>query len=115
MSTAWPAPSAIDREVDREAEGIAEHERGLAGELLALAQSGELLVQIDAAVVERGGEALLLGVDDNLDQGGVFEERRVRLAHDVVDGIDELAQEGALDTEEATMANTARRSSRRRT
>ena len=93
----------LDGEVDRETEGVVQHEGGLAGELLALAQGAELLVEVDATVVERGGEALLLGVHDALDQTGVLDEVGIGIAHDVVHRIDEAAEERVLDAEQAAV------------
>ena len=93
----------LDGEVNRETEGVVQHEGCLAGELLALAQGAELLVEVDATVVERGGEALLLGVHDALDQTGVLDEVGIGIAHDVVHRIDEAAEERVLDAKQAAV------------
>ena len=57
------------------------------------------LIQVDATVVERRGEALLLGGDDTLNERDVLEQLGVGLAHLSVDLVDELGQEGALDAQ----------------
>ncbi len=93
----------LDGEIDRETEGVVQHEGGLAGELLALAQGAELLVEVDATIVERGGEALLLGVHVALVQDCVLDEVGIGLAHDVVHRIDEAAEERVLDDEQAAV------------
>ena len=69
----------------------------------ALGKRCQSLVQVNAAVVERRGEALLLGGDDTLDERNVFEQLGVGLAHLSVDLVDELGQEGALDAQQATV------------
>ena len=69
----------------------------------ALGERGQGLVQVDAAVVERRGEALLLGGDDTLNERDVLEQLGIGLAHLSVDLVDELGQEGALDAQQATV------------
>ena len=69
----------------------------------ALGKRCQCLIQVDAAVVERRGEALLLGGNDTLDERDVLEQLGIGLAHLSVDLVDELGQEGTLDTQQATV------------
>ena len=73
----------------------------------ALGKRCQGLVQIDAAVVERRGEALLLGGDDTLDERDILEQLGISLAHLSVNLVDELGQEGALDAQQATVEHGA--------
>ena len=73
----------------------------------AVGERGQGLVQVNAAVVERRGETLLLGCDDTLDERDVLEQLGIGLAHLSVDLVDELGQEGALDAQQATMEHGA--------
>ena len=68
-----------------------------------LGKRGQGLVQVDATVVERRGETLLLGSDDTLDERDVLEQLGIGLAHLGVDLVNELGQEGALDAQQATV------------
>ena len=97
----------LDGEVDREPERIVQHECGGARKLLASSECRELLIEISATVVEGGGETLLLGLDDALDQADVLEQARVGVAHDVVHRVDEAAQERVLDAEQAAVEHGA--------
>ena len=69
----------------------------------ALGKRCQGLIQVDATVVERRGETLLLGGDDTLDERDVLEQLGIGLAHLSVDLVDKLGQEGALDTQQATV------------
>ena len=69
----------------------------------ALGKRCQGLVQVDAAVVERRGEALLLRGDDTLDECDVLEQLGIGLAHLSVDLVDELGQEGTLDAQQAAV------------
>ncbi len=91
----------------REPEGIVQHECGGTRELLASGECRELLIQVSATVVEGGGETLLPGLDDALDQADVLEQARVGVAHDVVHRVDETAQERVLDTQQTPMEHGA--------
>ena len=97
----------LDGEVDGETERVMEHERGLAGKHVSLTQGSKLLVKVNATVVERGGETLLLRVHNTLDQVGVLDKVGICLSHNIVDGIDETTQERVLDTQQATMEDGA--------
>ena len=69
----------------------------------ALGKRCQCLIQVDATVVERHGEALLLGGNDTLDERDVLEQLGIGLAHLSVNLVDELGQESALDAQQATV------------
>ena len=69
----------------------------------ALGKRCQCLIQVDATVVERRGEALLLGGNDTLDERDVLEQLGIGLAHLSVNLVDELGQESALDAQQATV------------
>ena len=89
----------LDGKIDGETKRIVQFEGDLAGERLILVERIDGLIEIRAAVIERRGEALLLGGNDALDKGNVLEQLRIRVAHDAVDFVDECVEEGPLDTE----------------
>ena len=93
----------LDSQVDGETKGVVQLKGDIARKHGALGKSCQGLVQVDAAVVERRGEALLLRGDDTLDERDVLEQLGVGLAHLSVDLVDELGQEGALDAQQATV------------
>ena len=97
----------LDGQVDGETKGVVQLKGNIARKDSALGKRCQGLVQIDAAVVERRREALLLGGDDALDERDVLEQLRIGLAHLSVDLVDELGQEGALDTQQATVEHGA--------
>ena len=85
----------LDGQVDGETKGVVQLKGDIARKHSALGKRCQSLVQIDAAVVERRGEALLLGGDDTLDERDVLEQLGIGLAHLSIDLVDELGQEGA--------------------
>ena len=97
----------LDGQVDGEAKGVVQLKGNIARKNSALGKRCQGLVQVDAAVVERRGEALLLGGDDALDERDVLEQLGIGLAHLSVDLIDELGQEGALDAQQAAVEHGA--------
>ncbi len=104
MSTSWPAaPAILDSQVNGETKGVVQLKGNVARKHSALGKRCQGLVQVNTAVVERRGEALLLGGDDTLDEGDVLEQLGISLAHLSVDFVDELGQEGALDAQQATV------------
>ena len=97
----------LDGQVDGETEGIVQLKGNIARKNGALSERGQGLVQVNAAVVERRGEALLLGGDDTLDERDILEQLGIGLAHLSVDLVDELGQEGALDAQQAAVEHGA--------
>ena len=102
-----PLPRDVGGEVDRKAEGIVEREHGFAVDHVALAPEGD--IEDFHPVLERFGEALLLGQQGLLDPPGVGREfgigrahRRHQVRHDAVEKRLALAQlvavaQGAAD------------------
>ena len=70
----------LNGQVDGETKGIVQLKGDLARKHGALGKSSQGLVQVDAAVVERRGEALLLRGDDTLDECDVLEQLGIGLA-----------------------------------
>ena len=97
----------LDGQVDGETKGVVQLKGNVARKHSALGKRCQGLVQVNTAVVERRGEALLLGGDDTLDEGDVLEQLGISLAHLSVDFVDELGQEGALDAQQATVEHGA--------
>ena len=93
----------LDGQVDGETKGVVQLKGNVARKDSTLGKRGQGLVQVDATVVERRGETLLLGSDDTLDERDVLEQLGIGLAHLGVDLINELGQEGALDAQQATV------------
>ena len=93
----------LDGQIDGETKGVVQLKGDIARKHGALGKRCQSLVQIDAAVVERRGEALLLGGDDTLDEGDVLEQLGISLSHLSIDLVDELGQEGTLDAQQATV------------
>ena len=93
----------LDSQVNGETKGVVQLKGNVARKHSALGKRCQGLVQVNTAVVERRGEALLLGGDDTLDEGDVLEQLGISLAHLSVDFVDELGQEGALDAQQATV------------
>ena len=93
----------LDGQVDGETKGVVQLKGNIARKHSALGKRCQGLIQVDATVVERRGEALLLGGDDTLDERDVLEQLGIGLAHLSVDLVDKLGQEGALDTQQATV------------
>ena len=93
----------LDGQVDGETKGVVQLKGNVARKHSALGKRCQGLVQVNTAVVERRGEALLLGGNDTLDEGDVLEQLGISLAHLSVDFVDELGQEGALDAQQATV------------
>ena len=93
----------LDGQVDGETKGVVQLKGDITREHGAIGKRCQGLVQVNAAVVERRGEALLLGGDDTLDECDVLEQLGIGLAHLSVDLIDKLGQEGALDAQQATV------------
>ena len=93
----------LDGQIDGETKGVVQLKGDIAREHSALGKRCQGLVQVDTAIVERRGEALLLGGDDTLDERDVLEQLGIGLAHLSVDLVDELGQEGALDAQQATV------------
>lgn len=90
----------LDSQVNGETKGVVKLKGNIAREDSAVGERGQGLVQVNAAVVERRGETLLLGSDDTLDERDVLEQLGIGLAHLSVDLVDELGQEGALDAQQ---------------
>ena len=97
----------LDGQVDGETKGVVQLKGNIARKRSTLGKRCQGLIQVDATVVERRGEALLLGGDDTLDERDVLEQLRIGLAHLSVDLVDELSQEGALDAQQATVEHGA--------
>ena len=97
----------LDSQVDGETKGVVQLKGNVARKHSALGERGQGLVQVNAAVVERRGETLLLGCDDALDERDVLEKLRIGLTHLSVDLVDELGQEGALDAQQAAVEHGA--------
>ena len=93
----------LDGQVNGETKGVVQLKGNVTRKHGALDKRCQGLVQVNTAVVERRGEALLLGGDDTLDEGDVLEQLGISLAHLSVDFVDELGQEGALDAQQATV------------
>ena len=93
----------LDGQVDGETKGVVQLKGNIARKHSTLGKRCQGLIQVDATVVERRGETLLLGGDDTLDERDVLEQLRIGLAHLSVDLVDELGQEGTLDTQQATV------------
>ena len=89
----------LDGQVDGETKGVVQLKGNIARKRSTLGKRCQGLIQVDATVVERRGEALLLGGDDTLNERDVLEQLGVGLAHLSVDLVDELGQEGALDAQ----------------
>ena len=97
----------LDGQVDGETKGVVQLKGNIARKRSTLGKRCQGLIQVDATVVERRGEALLLGGDDTLDERDVLEQLRIGLAHLSVDLVDKLGQEGALDAQQATVEHGA--------
>ena len=97
----------LDREVDGKAVGVVQREGALAVEHCARLERGQGVVEVAATGLERGAEALLLGGHDALDQGDLLEELGVGSAHEAVDLVDELVEEGLVDAEQAAVEDRA--------
>ena len=97
----------LDGQVDGETKGVVQLKGNNARKHSTLGKRCQGLIQVDATVVERRGEALLLGGDDTLDERDVLEQLRIGLAHLSVDLVDKLGQEGALDAQQATVEHGA--------
>ena len=95
----------LDGQVDGETKGVVQLKGNIARKDSAIGERGQGLVQVNAAVVERRGEALLLRGDNALNECDVLEQLGIGLAHLSVDLVDELGQEGALDAQQATVEN----------
>ena len=93
----------LDGQVDGETKGVVQLKGNVARKDSAVGERGQGLVQVNATVVERRGETLLLGGDDALDECDVLEQLGIGLAHLSVDLVDKLGQEGALDTQQTTV------------
>ena len=89
----------LDGQVDGETKGVVQLKGNVARKDSAVGERSQGLVQVDAAVVERRGETLLLGCDDALNERDVLEQLGIGLAHLSVDLVDKLGQEGALDAQ----------------
>ena len=89
----------LDGQIDRETEGVVQLKGNVARKHSAVGERVQGLVQVNAAVVERRGETLLLGGDDTLNERDVLEQLGIGLAHLGVDLVDELGQESALDAQ----------------
>ena len=97
----------LDGQVDGETKGVVQLKGNIARKDSALGKRCQGLVQVDAAVVERRGEALLLGGNDALNECDVLEQLGIGLAHLSVDLVDELGQEGTLDAQQAAVEHGA--------
>lgn len=64
----------LDGQVDGETKGVVQLKGNVARKDSTLGKRGQGLVQVDATVVERRGETLLLGSDDTLDERDVLEQ-----------------------------------------
>ena len=72
----------LDRyKVNGETKGVVQLKGNVARKDGAVGKRCQGLIQVDATVVERRGEALLLGGDDTLDERDVLEQLRIGLAH----------------------------------
>ena len=80
----------LDGQVDGETKGVVQLKGNVARKDSAVGERGQGLVQVNAAVVERRGEALFLGGDDALDERDVLEQLGIGLAHLSVDLVDKL-------------------------
>ena len=89
----------LDSQVNGETKGVVKLKGNVARKNGAVGERGQGLVQVNAAVVERRGETLLLGGDDALNERDVLEQLGIGLAHLSVDLVDKLGQEGALDAQ----------------
>ena len=97
----------LDGQVDGETKGVVQLKRDVARKDGAVGERGQGLIQVNAAVVERRGETLLLRGDDALDERDVLEQLGIGLAHLSVDLVDKLGQEGTLDAQQATVEHGA--------
>ena len=97
----------LDGEVDREAVGVMQLEGDGAGHLGAGLEVGKDLVEVGLAGAQRRGEALLLGLDDTVDELGVLHDLGVGGTHRGDDLVDVVGHEGALDAEHARMVDGA--------
>ena len=89
----------LDSQVNGETKGIVQLKGNIARKHSAVGERGQGLVQVNAAVVERRGETLLLGGDDALNERDVLEQLGIGLAHLGVDLVDKLGQERTLDAQ----------------
>ena len=64
----------LNGQIDGETKGVVQLKGNIARKDSAIGERGQGLVQVDATVVQRRGEALLLGSDDTLDECDVLEE-----------------------------------------
>ena len=96
-------------QVEREAEGVVEAERGLAREPLLAAPAGrrELVLEQREPLRERLEEAALLALDPVEDVGAPLAELGVGAAHGVDRRVGDLEQERALDPEQHAMPRGA--------
>ncbi len=77
-----PAPAQnVLREIERKAKRIVKLERGFAGELLALLQAGEFVIEQLQAIGERASESIFFFVQLRLDNRFGATEFRIGLAH----------------------------------
>ena len=97
----------LDGQVDGETKGVVQLKGNIARKHSTLGKRCQGLIQVDAAVVERRGEALLLGGDNTLNERDVLEQLGIGLAHLSVNLVDELGQEGALDAQQAAVEHGA--------
>ena len=97
----------LAREVNGEAVGVVQLEGNVAAQDLTLAQLLQLCGKQDLARVQRAREALLLGVDDAVDEGLVLRQLRVDGAHEARDLVRVLGEEGTLDAHEAAVVHGA--------
>ena len=97
----------LDSEVNREAVGVMQLEGDGAGHLGAGLEVGKDLVEVGLAGTQRRGEALLLGLDDTVDELGVLHDLGVGGTHRGDDLVDVVGHEGALDAEHARMVDGA--------
>ena len=97
----------LDSQVNGETKGVVQLKGNVARKDGAVGERGQGLVQVNTAVVERRGEALLLGGDNTLNERDVLEQLGIGLAHLSVNLVDELGQEGALDAQQATVEHGA--------
>ena len=97
----------LDSQVNGETKGVVQLKGNVARKDGAVGERGQGLVQVNTAVVERRGEALLLGGDNTLNERDVLEQLGIGLAHLSVNLVDELGQEGALDAQQAAVEHGA--------
>ena len=112
----------LDRQVDREAVGVVEAERDVAGEdgrvsrqvlgpeadhQLGRRQRDERLLELDRARIEGPGELGLLADDRAEDLGAPLGQVRIGLVHDVDDDRGQLGEERLPPSEEPSVANRA--------